>query len=136
MTETKTHITGVRTVGIPVSDQDRAIAFYTGTLGLEKRLDVPFGDGRWVEVAPAGAVTSVALVRTHAGDPIGVETGVRLDAVVGASSFIEGKVGHALPSRYAQAVKATRASAPPCKAGAARRWCGRAGNRHEKLCTR
>ena len=46
-------------------------------------------------------------------DGLGVETGVRLDAVVGASSFIEGKVGHALPSRYAQAVKATRASAPP-----------------------
>lgn len=77
MSESRTQITGVRTVGIPVSDQDRAIDFYTGTLGLEKRLDVPFGDGRWVEVAPAGAVTSVALVRTHAGDPIGVETGVR-----------------------------------------------------------
>jgi catechol 2,3-dioxygenase-like lactoylglutathione lyase family enzyme len=77
MTETRTHITGVRTVGIPVSDQDRALAFYTGTLGLEKRLDVPFGEGRWVEVAPASAVTSVALVQTHEGDPIGVETGVR-----------------------------------------------------------
>lgn len=77
MTETKTHITGVRTVGIPVSDQDRAVAFYIGTLGLEKRLDVPFGDGRWVEVAPTGAVTSVALVQTKAGEPIGVETGVR-----------------------------------------------------------
>ena len=78
MSETRTHITGVRTVGIPVSDQDRALAFYTGTLGLEHRLDVPLGDGeRWVEVAPAGSATSVALVHTHKGDPIGVETGVR-----------------------------------------------------------
>jgi catechol 2,3-dioxygenase-like lactoylglutathione lyase family enzyme len=77
MSESRTHITGVRTVGIPVSDQDRALAFYTGTLGLEVRLDVPFGDGRWVEVAPAGAVTSVALVHTKSGEPIGVETGVR-----------------------------------------------------------
>ena len=74
---TRTHITGVHTVGIPVADQERALAFYIGTLGLEKRLDVPFGDGRWVEVAPAGAATSVALVHTHEGDPIGVETGVR-----------------------------------------------------------
>ena len=74
---TRTHITGVHTVGIPVADQERALAFYIGTLGLEKRLDVPFGDGRWVEVAPAGATTSVALVHTHEGDPIGVETGVR-----------------------------------------------------------
>ena len=78
MSETRTHITGVRTVGIPVSDQDRALAFYTSTLGLEKRLDVPFGKGqRWVEVAPAGAATSVALVHAHDGDPLGVETGVR-----------------------------------------------------------
>ncbi len=78
MSEARTHITGVRTVGIPVTDQDRALAFYTGTLGLEKRLDVPFGEGgRWVEVAPAGATTSIALVETHKGDPIGVETGVR-----------------------------------------------------------
>jgi lactoylglutathione lyase len=68
----------VRTVGIPVSDQEQALAFYVDTLGLEKRLDVPYGDGeRWVEVAPAGADTSVALVLTHEGDPIGVETGVR-----------------------------------------------------------
>jgi lactoylglutathione lyase len=29
-------ITGVRTVGIPVTDQDRALEFYVGTLGLEK----------------------------------------------------------------------------------------------------
>ena len=75
---TRTHITGVRTVGIPVADQERALAFYVGTLGLEKRLDVPFGKGRWLEVAPAGAATSVALVLTPPGDPIGVETGVRL----------------------------------------------------------
>jgi lactoylglutathione lyase len=78
MSESRTHITGVHAVGIPVSDQDRALAFYTATLGLEKRLDVPFGGGRWVEVAPSGAATSVALVQTHEGDPIGVETGVRL----------------------------------------------------------
>ena len=77
MSDARIHITGVRTVGIPVADQERALAFYVGTLGLEKRLDVPFGDGRGVEVAPAGAATSVALVLTRAGDAIGVETGVR-----------------------------------------------------------
>ena len=43
-------------------DPDRALAFYVGTLGLEKRRDVPFGQGqRWVEVAPAGAPTTIAL---------------------------------------------------------------------------
>jgi lactoylglutathione lyase len=71
-------ITGVRTVGVPVTDQDRALEFYVGTLGLEKRLDVDMGGGkRWIEVAPAGAATSIALVRSHDGLPAGVETGIR-----------------------------------------------------------
>ena len=74
-------ITGVRTVGIPVTDQDRALEFYVGTLGLEKRLDADMGGGRrWIEVAPAGAATSIALIRAHEGLPAGVETGIRFVA--------------------------------------------------------
>jgi predicted enzyme related to lactoylglutathione lyase len=47
---------------IPVADQDRALQFYTESLGLEKRADVPFGDGnRWIEVAPSGADTAIAI---------------------------------------------------------------------------
>lgn len=71
-------ITGVRTVGVSVADQDRAIEFYVGTLGFEKRLDVDMGGGRrWIEVVPAGAETSVALIRSHEGLPAGVETGIK-----------------------------------------------------------
>jgi catechol 2,3-dioxygenase-like lactoylglutathione lyase family enzyme len=78
MSETKTGITGVRTVGVPVTDQDRALEFYVGTLGFEKRLDAAFGGGqRWIEVAPAGATMTIALVRSHDGVPAGVETGIR-----------------------------------------------------------
>jgi lactoylglutathione lyase len=76
-TESTTRITGIRTVGVPVTDQDRALAFYLA-LGFEKRLDVPMGPGsRWIEVAPEGSATSIALVRAHEGVPAGVETGVR-----------------------------------------------------------
>jgi catechol 2,3-dioxygenase-like lactoylglutathione lyase family enzyme len=76
-TTTSTRITQVGTVIVPVSDQDRALEFYTETLGFEKRVDVPFGNGdRWVEVAPAGAATTIAIVRPPEGSPIGVETGV------------------------------------------------------------
>ena len=72
-----TRITGIRTVGVPVTDQDRALAFYR-SLGLETRLDVSMGEGkRWIEVAPAGSATSIALVPAHDGVPAGVETGVR-----------------------------------------------------------
>jgi catechol 2,3-dioxygenase-like lactoylglutathione lyase family enzyme len=76
-TGTTTRITAVGTVMIPVSDQDRALEFYTGKLGLEKRSDTPFGNGeRWIEVAPRGAATTLALVRPREGDPVGVETRV------------------------------------------------------------
>jgi len=77
-TETRTRITQVGTVGVPVSDQDRALAFYLEKLGFEKRLDASYGEGeRWVEVAPPGAATTIALVRAGAGDPTGIDTQVR-----------------------------------------------------------
>jgi lactoylglutathione lyase len=78
--ETTSTIQAVRTVGIPVTDQDRALDFYVGTLGLEKRMDAAVAQlgGRWIEVAPAGSSTSLALVPARAGLPAGVETGVRL----------------------------------------------------------
>ena len=57
-----TRITGVGTVGVPVTDQDRALEFYVGKLGFEKRRDLPFGPGRWIEVAPPGSPTTIALV--------------------------------------------------------------------------
>ena len=74
-------ITGVRTVGVPVTDQDQALNFYVGTLGLEKRIDMPMGGGRrWIEVAPGGSATTIALVTAHEGVPAGVETGIRFTA--------------------------------------------------------
>ena len=77
--EAKTQITGLRTVGVPVTDQDRALEFYTGKLGFAKRADFPAGDGgRWIEVAPPGAATTIALVPAREGAPAGVDTGIRL----------------------------------------------------------
>jgi catechol 2,3-dioxygenase-like lactoylglutathione lyase family enzyme len=57
------HIPGVGTVYLAVSNQDRAVAFYRDILGFEVRTDTEFGEGfRWIEVAPAGAYTVIALV--------------------------------------------------------------------------
>jgi lactoylglutathione lyase len=50
-------IRSVRSVGIYVSDQDRAKQFWTETMGFELIQDVPMGEegaGRWIEVAPPG----------------------------------------------------------------------------------
>lgn len=56
-------ITRVGTIVLPVGDQQRALDWFTGTLGFEVRIDGAFGDGgRWIEVAPAGAATTIALV--------------------------------------------------------------------------
>jgi catechol 2,3-dioxygenase-like lactoylglutathione lyase family enzyme len=67
-----TRIVGIGTVGVPVSDQDRALEFYVGKLGFETRRNMPFGPGRWIEVAPPGSATTIALV------PEGVPAGIRL----------------------------------------------------------
>jgi lactoylglutathione lyase len=85
-----TRITGVRTIGVPVRDQDKAVEYYTGTLGFTKRLDVPIGGGgRWIEVAPDGAPTSIALVQAKDGVPAGVDTGVRFTAADAAAVHAE-----------------------------------------------
>jgi catechol 2,3-dioxygenase-like lactoylglutathione lyase family enzyme len=63
---------------VPVRDQDTGIDFYRRTLGFELVADVPFGEGdRWVEVAPPGATTSIALVGVGEGTA-GVDTQIRL----------------------------------------------------------
>ena len=76
-TDTSTRISQVATIIVPVSDQDRAIEFYTGKLGFEKRADIPMGEAmRWVEVAPPGAATTIAIVPPREGEPTGVQTRV------------------------------------------------------------
>ncbi|MFL5757562.1 MAG: VOC family protein [Chloroflexota bacterium] len=78
-TESLTAITHIRTIGIPVADQDRALEFYVGTLGFEKRIDAEFAPGRrWVEVAPPDAATSIALIGVPGSEAAGVETQIRL----------------------------------------------------------
>lgn len=77
--KTKARINGVRTVGIPASDQDRALEFYVETLGFEKLVDAPLEQlgGRWIEVSPPGSAVTVALVPAHEEAPAGVDTGIR-----------------------------------------------------------
>ena len=49
-------------VGIPVSDQDRALAFWTGKMDCRIVTDQPMGPGkRWIELAIPGAETGLVL---------------------------------------------------------------------------
>jgi lactoylglutathione lyase len=73
-----TTIGDVRTIGINVASQDEAVAFYVTTLGFEKRLDAPISPTiRWIEVAPPGATTSLALQASDGAADVGADTGIR-----------------------------------------------------------
>src|SRR5919108_2668029 len=76
--QTGTRITAIGTVIVTVSDQDAALEFFTERLGVEKRSDTPYGEGqRWLDVAPPGAATTIALVPPMGeGNAPGGETGV------------------------------------------------------------
>ena len=64
---------------VPVSDQDKAIAFYTDKLGFSLTADVPYGEGdRWVEVSPPQGGPAIALSRGMGEFKPGRETGIAL----------------------------------------------------------
>jgi predicted enzyme related to lactoylglutathione lyase len=80
MPTTTAQVQKIVNVVIPVADVDAAIDFYTGRLGLSKRTDIPFGGQyRWVEVAPEGADTVIALAPPGPGGAAGgQQTGISL----------------------------------------------------------
>jgi len=57
-------IRGVKFVSISVTDQDRALAFYTEKLGFRLLTDQPYdAEQRWIELGIPGADTRVVLFR-------------------------------------------------------------------------
>ncbi len=73
-------ISKVQLLSIPVSDQDRARAFYVDTLGFSLVMDTMMGpDMRWVMVAPPGAETAITLVTWFPTMPAGTLKGLVLE---------------------------------------------------------
>jgi lactoylglutathione lyase len=56
-------ITGISTVSVVVSDQDRSLAFYRDKLGFDLQMDAPMGQSRWIQLAPKGAATGLVLAK-------------------------------------------------------------------------
>ena len=55
-------IRGIKFASIPVLDQDRALEFYTKSLGFRVLTDQPFDDAqRWIELGLPGQGTSLVL---------------------------------------------------------------------------
>ena len=85
-----TTLTGIPTVGVPVKDQERALEFFTATLGLEVRRDVEIPNfGRWLEVAASGSDTTIALFTERDGVRAGGETGIRPTAEDAAAAHAD-----------------------------------------------
>ena len=56
-------ITSFEIVSVPVTDQEKAKKFYRDTLGFELLRDESMGaSGRWMQLAPKGCSTTIALV--------------------------------------------------------------------------
>jgi catechol 2,3-dioxygenase-like lactoylglutathione lyase family enzyme len=72
-------IEDVIVVSVPVSDQDRARAFYVDTLGFELiREDDSIPGLRWIQVAPPGGTTALTLVTWFESMPAGSLRGLVL----------------------------------------------------------
>ena len=52
----------IRHVLIKVDDQEKALAFYTSTLGFVKHLDIPMGKMRWLTVTSPDGAEGVEIV--------------------------------------------------------------------------
>jgi catechol 2,3-dioxygenase-like lactoylglutathione lyase family enzyme len=68
-------ITHISLTTVYVSDQQKALDFYTNKLGFEVRADDTMGDMRWIQVAPQGAQTSIVLAQGDGGttEKLGLE---------------------------------------------------------------
>jgi lactoylglutathione lyase len=85
-------ITGLYSADIFVGDVERAIDFYVGKLGFEKRTDEPTDEAghRWVEVAPKGSHTALILAHGFGHwtpERVGSYTGLIFSVADMASTF-------------------------------------------------
>jgi catechol 2,3-dioxygenase-like lactoylglutathione lyase family enzyme len=61
-------ITHIKFVSIPTTDQDRALAFYTGKLGFKVVTDQPFSETqRWIELRIGSSETRFVLFSMDGG---------------------------------------------------------------------
>jgi catechol 2,3-dioxygenase-like lactoylglutathione lyase family enzyme len=87
-------IKNLKIVSIPVRDQETAKRFYHEVVGFEVLIDQPFMSGaRWIELAPAGAQTTIALVTWFENMRPGGVTGLVLetDDIDGDAALLDGR---------------------------------------------
>ena len=85
-----------RATGLPVADQDAAIAFYTEVLGCELRMDVEvWPRARMVEVVPPGSDVGLVLLPPDSPLPLAVRLGAtEIDAAYARLAEVAGVTLH------------------------------------------
>ncbi len=66
-------IKGVHQVVLEVEDQDRALDFWTKTMGFELAQDAAYGDERWLEVRTPDKAVRMVLSLRHGARPTAAE---------------------------------------------------------------
>jgi predicted enzyme related to lactoylglutathione lyase len=70
-------IRGIKFASVPVTDQDRALAFYTEKLKFRLLTDQPFNDHqRWIELGIPGADSRLVLFRFDNGPQPGTQMNI------------------------------------------------------------
>jgi catechol 2,3-dioxygenase-like lactoylglutathione lyase family enzyme len=80
-------------IALRVLDQDRALAFYTETLGFTVTEDMDIGAMRWLTVAPPGAPDQHVLLERVGPPIVDADTAETIDTLiakgVGGTLFLE-----------------------------------------------
>ena len=74
----------IHLTSVLVDDQDKALRFYTGVLGFEKKTEVPLGEHRWLTVVSPE-------------DPDGTELALEPDSHPAAKPFKDALVSDGIP---------------------------------------
>jgi len=87
-------IKGINISHVWVFDQDEALDFYVGKLGLEVSADVDFGPMRWLTVRPKGQTEREILLELVAPPSVDPEAAEQIRGLVtkGATGFTVGFV--------------------------------------------
>ena len=83
----------IKFVSITVEDQERALEFYTSTLGFVKMADIPMGEHRWLTVrSPEGAEGVELVLEPLAFEPARTYQKALYEAGIPATAFITGDI--------------------------------------------
>lgn len=78
----------IRLTSVLVSDQEKALQFYTEVLGFTKKTDIPMGKDRWLTVVSSATPSDVELLLEPMGfDPAKTDQKALFEAGIPLTSF-------------------------------------------------